>query len=181
MDLLSVTKAYKTKFGEIMTTTYNAQLLHAQRFLNVLGDINVLYNKGGVNREKAIEQLGQKWLQIQHAQAWANTTAPSDSTAAYLCWSYPLAGEDVLPLLLSLEERTTWLESALYQAHKAEQTSDITARLLYHLGKIARLKGNFEKAKDYFLEAFRVVQHSSQSDTYTLILLELFIVKTNQL
>src|ERR1700682_1922694 len=122
-----------------------AQKSHAGHYLQVLGDADELYLKGGESVDRGLALFDIEWGNIQAGQAWASAQAASDKEAAQACWRYPYAGAYCVALRQHPRGGKRWLETALSAARRLKQRGS-EGTTLGNLGGVFQRLGEYRYA-----------------------------------
>ncbi|MEW6737726.1 MAG: tetratricopeptide repeat protein, partial [Acidobacteriota bacterium] len=125
------------------------QQRHAQYYLNILQQIDLLYQQDSTLVSLGLSRFDIEWVNIRVGQAWAMTNAASDDIAAQLCSKYPNAGAYILNLRLHQQDWIQWLEAALTAARQLKDYAG-ECNHLSNLGNAYYYGGNIKKAIDLF-------------------------------
>lgn len=96
-----------------MPSLHNAQLRHAQHYLDTLRTANGLYVQGGEAIKLGLNMVDTEWENIQLGQNWSVANMWQEAEAAEICSNYPIVGMQLLTLRQRPQEKIRWLESAL--------------------------------------------------------------------
>ncbi|MDL1900002.1 tetratricopeptide repeat protein [Anaerolineae bacterium CFX9] len=134
---------------------------HATFYLERLRNASRLYAGGGSSSTIGLRQFDQDRAQIAQGYAFLTTRAekqPSDREALQLCVAFPLAGGDLLPLRLTLNERIAWLQTA---SEAAEKTGDQASLMTLHnlLGEALLLRNHTEESRAQYERALELAQY----------------------
>src|SRR5207248_677705 len=88
----------------------------ATHYINILQEVETLYEGGGEGIEQGLAIVDEDWPQIQAQHAWAASQVEADHAVMTLCNAYPDAAPSVLALRQPPQERLYWLEIAVRAA-----------------------------------------------------------------
>jgi len=130
----------------------NSEKRFAQRYLNVLTRANQLYLQSGPPHAEGLKIFDHERENIRHGWAWCASQAEGDSDVAKLCWTFILAGGNILLNRLSADDLKTWCQRSI---SIAKQLNSREAELspLTLLGLVHESVGEYGSAVEVFREA----------------------------
>ena len=157
-----------------------AQLKHAEYYMNILSVANSYYLQGGKNIAQGLDLFDRESANILAGQMWANgvvirlsepTNNPEmDSKREFilrLSSTYPNSGRDVLDLRIHPRERIGWLETSLIAARIVQDRKE-EGNALRNLGKAYADLSDVHKAiilYEQALEIDREIENKNGEET----------------
>jgi tetratricopeptide (TPR) repeat protein len=136
---------------------YEASLRHAQHYLEVLRNANVLYLKGGDSLMSGLVLFDLERGNIEAGQLWARDRAVASPEAAHLCSSFPFDGWYCLDLRQTPRARVRWLEPALAAARLLKDRK-AEGWHLGGLGNAYKSLDEYRRAIEYYEQQLLVVR-----------------------
>jgi len=136
---------------------YEASLRHSQHYLDVLGNADGLYKKGGNSVMAGLALFDLERGNIDAGQAWAAENAADDSIVARVCSNYPVASIYCLSLRRHPRELARWLEAGV---DAARRLGDRAAEGV-HLGNLGisyKNLGEYRRAIEYHDQVLRIAR-----------------------
>ena len=137
--------------------TFAARLRHVQHYMNVMGQADALYLKGGESILQGLKSFDDEWAHIQAGQAWAAENTKMGSETAELAMLYPDAGVYCLDLRLTPQQRIGWLTAAL-EAARTLGNKSMEGNHLVKLGLAYADLGDARKAIGFYEQALVVMR-----------------------
>jgi tetratricopeptide (TPR) repeat protein len=135
--------------------TFVARLRHSQHYMNVMGQADALYLKGGESILQGLKSFDDEWAHIQAGQAWAAENTKKGSETSELAMLYPDAGAYCLALRLTPQQRISWLMAAL-EAARALGKKSMEGNHLGNLRIAYKDLGEARKAIEYHEQALAI-------------------------
>jgi tetratricopeptide (TPR) repeat protein len=118
--------------------------IFSSRYLQILGEAEQLYLKGGSALKQGLSRFDQELPNIQAAQKWADTHSMEDEVAARLCAMFPVKGPLCLSRRLRPQRLLEWAEAGLAAARMLkDRCAEAT-----NLGNLGTIYGVTGKAPD---------------------------------
>jgi len=132
-----------------MVTLREAQLRHAQHYVEILAQADRQYLLGAENTAHGLDLFDLAWENIRVGQHWAAANASSDKDALPLCNEYPDVGLYCLNIRVHSQTWIAWLLAGLAAAQQLGDQLGISNHL-GNLGSAYLNLGDSRQAIQYY-------------------------------